>query len=785
MQQLLYGVCCFLIAVYLGLELSLIAVYNTYFLIAACATAVLLLLFKGERLLLVLFCIFCIFLGVWNGSRCAPSAAEQLQPYFGKQVVASGRIEPDSVKLAQGYAGFIMRCEGVQVEGRNIGYRGRLRINLTSESIPASGYVEVRGGLQELRGFRTPGAFDVARWSRINSLGGRVTRATLLKAVPDVRFAEYFTLLNQALRRMLAEKLPGQEGAVLSGMLLGGSVGLAEETREVFTENGLAHLLSVSGTHLVLLAGVLSFAMGKLPFIGNFWRKLIVFAILCLYACLCGLRPPVLRALSMCAVLLWARTEGVADEGKAERGVLLGLVAMALLLFEPLWLLDIGFQLSFSAAAGLLYLLPTCKRSCCLLLPDWLGEGVAVTMAAQLAVLPVEIASFHQFSLLALLSNLLLLPVLMVAALLGSLGIILEVLSSFGDFFLQMAGFLVQQVLWQGEVLAGIPYSTLIIGVLPSWCAVLYYALLLLWMDIPCLQILSGRERCLAMCVISIILCSMCCFYKYASKPLTVYFLDVGQGDCAVIVSPENRIAVIDTGGLRGFDTGSRLVVPFLRYLGADSVDLLLLSHYDADHAGGTVGVLRNIGVERLVLPAADPEKTGQEFYENLLSMAREKEVLVEKTSAGTVYDLGGASLRTLSAPTEVGGNDGSTVAGLDVDSEGWKAVLFTGDIGAGGEAILGSPDKYEVLKVAHHGSKTGSTDAFLEDVRPEVAVISCGADNRFGHPHQETLDGLEAVGSSIMRTDYVGTIRLRFSENTGKIMKKAFYKDGYWTEVR
>ena len=192
--------------------------------------------------------------------------------------------------------------------------------------------------------------------------------------------------------------------------------------------------------------------------------------------------------------------------------------------------------------------------------------------------------------------------------------------------------------------------------------------------------------------------------------------------------------------------------MPFLRSLGESKVDALLLSHYDYDHSGGVEALARNIQIESIILPSAD---TSSEVEAALLR--NEKFTFVERASVGRKYEFGETVLEIVDV------NEVSTVASMKY---GNHSLLFTGDTNVSRENLLKHLDQYDVLKVAHHGSKHSSSLKFLEQVRPKVAVISVGVGNSYGHPHAETLQRLASVGSTVLRTDELGAIKLVFDEN-------------------
>ena len=227
-----------------------------------------------------------------------PSAEQQLAACFGRQLVVYGAVEPLSVRRQDGFSSAVLRCHKVYSD-TELAYSGRLRVSVKGE-LPQAGCVVLKGTLEQLDSLRNPGGFDAASYNRVQELGGRLSKAQLLKTEPQVLWWQRFTLWNKKLSERMEATVGAEHGALLSGMMLGGSGRLDEEIRELFTDNGLAHLLSVSGTHIVLLTGLL---LALLQWVPLPWRKVIVITLLTAYALLCGLRPPVLRALAMSSVM--------------------------------------------------------------------------------------------------------------------------------------------------------------------------------------------------------------------------------------------------------------------------------------------------------------------------------------------------------------------------------------------------------------------------------------------------------------------------------------------------
>lgn len=706
-----------------------------------------------------------LFTGIGCGLNTGQSAEMQLRKFIGQQVVVRGSVEFTSLSYNESYVSMIIKVREISGTAENIPYNGRLRLLLKDSEKFTAGEVIVVGKLDKLPNFRNPGGFNAKIYNRINFLGGRLLEAKLLSKKKEINFRQRLELLQADLCNRITALTGKTEGAILSGMVFGGSSRLSEETRTLFAINGIAHLLSVSGTHIIMFTGLLMALLQPLP---KTWRKLIIVILLMLYAGLCGLRPPVLRALLMSSVLL------LGGRG-AERGRLFCLTAVFLLIYQPLWLLDIGFQLSFGAAAGLLWLFPACKRWLPQFIPDIIKEAMAVTLAAQLAVMPLEIYYFHQVSIISLLSNVLLVPVLETAAQLALAGCLLPC----GEYFLQAAVWLLKQVLIQAEYLAALPYSTLVIGEMPAYCIIFYYAVIALAADFSCLQYLCNRERYILIssfiCIISVIFM----YQQLRTLPLRVYFMDVGQGDCTVVITPKQKVVVIDTGGLKNFSTGSRIIVPFLRSLGYNTIDILLLSHYDYDHIGGVPDLLKQMQVKRIILPKEFLSEDNKSLYRQILLLSNKSQV--SEAAIGQIFSLDNRiKFKIIDVPHDMTmGNEASTLAAIESP---YGNLLFTGDLGAEREADLQLVEKYTVLKVAHHGSRYSSTDEFLQQVKPKLAVISCGYANRYGHPHEETISRLKWSGCRILRTDEYGCINIVL--NKDDLLHCYSYKNYRWQRL-
>jgi competence protein ComEC len=248
--------------------------------------------------------------------------------------------------------------------------------------------------------------------------------------------------------------------------------------------------------------------------------------------------------------------------------------------------------------------------------------------------------------------------------------------------------------------------------------------------------------------------------HRYSSN-LEVYYLDVGQGDSAIIRTPSGHVILIDAGRISGSsDKGQTTVVPALRALGLRKIDLMVWTHPDADHIGGMRSVMNAVEVGS-ILDTSAIEKPSP-VYEKLLKETQQRKIPYRKAKRGQWFDFGDGVKAEVLSPVEgyVGSNNDESI--ILRFTLGKNSFLFEGDAGYEEEGELLSSGilvQSDALKVSHHGSRTGSKIEWIAKVQPKFAIISVGKKNPFGHPHAETLQMLENVGAQIFRTDRDGTI--------------------------
>lgn len=642
---------------------------------------------------------------------------------------------------------FVFEADMVDTDDRLIHRPFRFRLSWRDAPLIVAGQsltLPVR--LRAAHGFANPGAWDYEGW--LYWQGIRYTGyVTANVSVSDATGQACCWLLR--LRQRLAEAIDGsnasaQAKAVIKALTIGDTSGLDGDLKTLFRDTGTSHLMAISGLHVGMVAGI-----GLL--LGSFvWRRIpslcariparlvgVVTGLVLAtgYAVLAGMSLPTQRALIM--LLLLAAGTVLRQSGNPLNA--LALAAVGVLLWHPPSILSAGFWLSFCAVAAILAVLAWHRSASRLVM------AIRLQLAISLVLWPVLAAFGMTASAVAPLVNLLVVPLfgLMIVPL-SLLGVLLmPVLPAIGSVLLETAGRLIDPVIGVLGAIAGSDLSFTSGTLFDHW-QVVVLAVAVLWLLAP-----PGVPlRLLAIPVAGLIWLPV--MPTMAEGDYNVHVLDVGQG-LSTVVETRRHVLVFDTGPEypSGFNTASAALVPFLQTLGHDSIDRLVLSHGDQDHAGGVTELLRQMPARDIV--SGEPARL---------------DVAVRPCLEGERWEWDGVDFRFLHPSPGVAydGNNASCVLQI---SNTAGSVLFTGDIEKGIERqlvkSLGAQLRSHMVVVPHHGSRSSSTTAFVSATRPEWVVYSAGWANRYRFPASEVTRRWAAGDAEAINTALDGYIRLEY----------------------
>lgn len=549
-----------------------------------------------------------------------------------------------------------------------------------------------------------------------------------------------------------ARVLPPDKAGLLPGIVVGDESRMPQHVEDNFTAAGLAHLTAVSGSNVTIICGAVLLV---LRLCGCGPRLSAGFAALALAGFVVLARPSasVLRAAAMGSVGLLA----LVARRRKQALPALATAVLVLLAVQPALAADYGFALSVVATAGLVLLGPVFAdwlrgRGC----PRGVAEALAVAAAAQAVTAPVVAMMSGQFSMVSVVANVLVAPVVGAATVVGVLGAgACLVWQPAGDALIWVAGVPVGWMLWVAQVLAELPGSTYTVPSGVAGGALLAGATVLL-------LVLASRPRVrpfLGAVVVGLALVWVPTRWATPGWPAdewAVAVCDVGQGDAVVLAAGGGAAVLVDAG------PDPAAVDRCLSRLKVDTLAMVVLSHLHADHIAGLPGALRGRQVGAvLVGPGREPRSGWQQVRGD----ADARGVPLVQAAAGDAFDVGGLRLTVL-APGRanaafLGQNDQSLVVAADTTA---GRVLLTGDVEEAGQRLLlesGADLRADILKVPHHGAAT-TLPEFLEAVRPRIALVPVGAGNTYGHPHPRIVGQLEHGGATVLRTDTDGAFAVR-----------------------
>jgi competence protein ComEC len=708
-----------------------------------------------------LLAVTCV-LGTLRGATEPLPADHIARAEWAPVVLVEGRLAEEPVRWAPDRTRFLLDVDGLVDKTDRRPASGRLQVTLYGETaaVGEGQRVSVELKLSRPRGFRNPGGFDYPAFLRREGilLVGSGRAESLVPLTPDE--PPWPVRVKRWAVAAIGAHLPESSAALLAGLILGEKTGLPPEADEAFRRAGVYHILAVSGFNVALLASSVFFVLTALG-VSRRTTAVTAGAALVGFALVVGGQASVLRATVMGLLLLAA----MLLDRESQLMNALALAALVLLAWRPGDLWDPGFQLSFAATAGIIYLAPSItSRLVSLGWPGWLATAVAVSVGAQAAVTPVMLTHFNQLSLVGIAANLVVVPLAAVATTLGMLALLVALASAVAaDVFFQALWLVLLALRATVWAAAAVPAAMVHLPA-PGWAAILAWSGTLAL--VPVLGARRWTRPAAAGCLAAALALSIWPWVKPGDGRLRVTFLDVGQGDAILVELPEGPRLLVDGGpaGARRLDVGERVVAPFLWNLPAARLDAIAVSHSDPDHSGGLRAVLTRFRVSELW----ENGRWGP-GSEDTLRAAERSGACRRTLVAGQRIWLGSALVTVLNPdgtlsldePPPKGENEESLVLRLD-----WRgfSLLLTGDLGRPGEdRVLASraPVRALALKVGHHGSRFSSTDDFLAATRAAVAVISVGARNPFRHPTPEALARLEAAGARIYRTDRDGAVIL------------------------
>ncbi len=750
-----------------------------------------------KRPLFLFFCLICLIIALLNPAAYREDPVFPLGESFDVEV--SGRIAERSSQDNR----LSLTLEDCLLYHAGKTYRcGRLSLTLFGEdpqslpSVQIGHTVRAEGSLSSIDPARNPGNFSWYSYNLSRQIRYQVTADALEITGGDINFLRETLLQAQDFLCKRLELLCGEDTAsasVLCALLLGDRSGLDERTETLYEEGGILHILSVSGFHVSLLGAVClsltrRFRLPPVP------QRLLAGVLALLYWQLCGQSLSAGRAALMFLLLCLSFPAQRSYDSLSA----LALSAILFLLGSPALLFQAGFQLSYGAVLAIRLVCPAFARMAAPFrnrAVRKLLQSLLFGLGLQLALLPITLYHFFRYPVYGLFLNLLIIPLSSPLFVCAAAGLLL----SFANLTLGRLLLIPSRViLFSFEKLcvlaSSLPFSSLLGGRPALWRILLYYAVLALL----CLLLNGGlRDTLCRKCsgrlcgkafgsllsgirlpslprrfsVLLIPLALAVLLLPLPNRGLTITFLDVGQGDCAFLQAPDGTTLLIDGGSSDLSSAAEQRLIPFLEARRIDRLDYVFISHTDVDHTNAIAAFLEaGYWVGACILPALPASLSAEESYLRFQALVKSYQIPLYTFSAGDRFSQGELSLLCL-APLSPAEDQASAYASLNNASQVLLLeyqdvrVLFTGDCGEEGEELLVQELKKQgiaschLLKAGHHGSSSSTSEALLDQLRPGAAVISCGVENRYGHPHEATLNRLAERNIPVFITSACGAV--------------------------
>lgn len=668
------------------------------------------------------------------------------------------------------------------VRSENIYVRDQLRflckiktvpsgLNKLYNSLKPGNVVSIFGTYYKGREKRNPGEFDYNDYLYSKGITGLVLiNSSKNIKVLSASINHVKNLIYQA-RKVIDENLKTyhdeKTASLLRGLLLADRGEISYETKTQFINAGVIHVLAVSGLHVGYIVLIFILIFGRLNLI---LRSTMTIIGLVLFMLITGVPPSVFRATVMAAVIIIAYTSNRSTNLFNS----LAIAALIILSINPGEIYNPGFQLSFAAVLSIGVIFPLLER--------WINRFrirnklvkyillfAGVSLSAQVGTIPLTLIYFGKVSVIAVLTNLIVIPAIGVIIGIAIFTLFLSALIPFIAVYFAAANDLISFLMLSLIEFSGkLNFSHLVIQQYSVQDSIIFY-LLISFLLYSVLRFKSTLKKSILIILITVNIIFLSKLDDVEFLPenrLSILMVDVGQGDSFLIKFPNNKTALVDAGNVTTtYDSGERIIIPLLTYLGIKKIDYGFISHVDSDHYAGFISLIQNNLIGSIFKPRLDSASSKDVKLEGFI---RSRNVNIHYYDQSALQ-IGNCKLYILNFEkiTRDVGLKSNDRSGLFKLVYGNNSILLTGDIEKKVESVYLRKYKHflnsDVLKVAHHGSKTSSSQQFLEYVLPSICLVSAGVINQFNHPAEEIIKRLENNNNVIYRTDESGAVLLQF----------------------
>ena len=637
--------------------------------------------------------------------------------------------------------------------------------------------------------------FDYSNYLKTENIYGTIEQNGKIELIKEKNINYLFINLYKVKNKIIKNinnKFPEETRGLFLGILLGDKSSIEEDVRQNFADSSLSHILAVSGTHISYVVICISVLFKKLKLNKNI-RKVLTSLVLFMYLYLVDFSVSATRAVIMSTIVIMQ----MLFYRKQDTITTIAFSSIIILINNPYSILNIGFLLSYGGTIGIILFVNRIsiesKEDFFQRFKSYLKDICIVTISAQTIIMPIIIYYFNTISFTFIISNiiasLIIGPIIMI-------GLVIIAISFFKipiiSLIIRFYNILIVILVRTADIISKIPMSKIYLKTPTTLEIIFYYSVVFL---IALLIYIKKSNRKFIKKTIQIYIYNLKNFFINnrnkvlifisivslisitsikIPKELKINFIDVGQGDSCLITTPQNKKVIVDSGGSESYDVGKNVLLPYLLDKRITKIDYIMISHFDTDHCKGFEYVLENIKVKNVII---SKQSETSENFKQIMKIIRKKRInliIVQKETKIKIDNF--TTVDILSPQSENiadNMNDNSIVAKFEAYN---FSILFTGDASEKIEKELIKENinlKSDILKVSHHGSKTGTSEEFLKSVKPKIALIGVGENNKFGHPTKDVIKRLTENKIKIYRTDTDGEIRIKIKKSKNIKIKK------------
>lgn len=619
--------------------------------------------------------------------------------------------------------------------------------------------IEIKGEYSAPEVARNYKGFDYSQYLKTLNIYGTI-KVEESKIINKNQLSPILISINNIKEKMIDNanrNMPKRTANFLLGILIGERDNIQEDIIESFRTANLSHILAVSGAHTsyIILGITYLISKSKTP---KRIGYIITIINLLIFIIITGASYSVVRACIMAIVVIGAKI----CYRKENFFTSICISLIIILIQNPFAINDIGLKLSFMGTAGIVIFNKSITNFFIKLkIKQKIAEALSVTFSAQLMIMPITILNFNTISLTFFISNILASPLLGIIIIFGFISIFISsILNPISKILFLILHIFLELLILVSKVTEKIPGSSILVKTPNILFAIVYYILILFFnyffvikqnptrrfhkKIIKIITIKNIKNAFKVIAVVFLIILLLTRIVRIINPTLKIYFIDVGQGDSTLIVTPKNKKILIDGG-----EGKTNVLFQYLLDRRINKIDYIIISHFDSDHCNGLIEIIEKMRVENIVMSKQSKES---EEYKKILEIIKQKNIKVSSVKAEDKIIIEKNLYTKILNPAEKFEfqdlNNNAIVAKLVYKN---FSMLFTGDIEKAEENLA---KKYKnelkstILKVAHHGSKTSTSEEFLKYVEPQIALIGVGENNKFGHPNQITIEKLKNIRS-------------------------------------